>query len=39
MENKQCVASIFNRNIYTKSSKTLIRLTDIIGVENLKNIE
>ncbi len=37
MENKQCVASIFNRNIYTKSSKTLIRLTDIIGAETLKS--
>ncbi len=36
MVNKQCVASIFNRNIYTKSSKTLIRLTDIIGAETLK---
>lgn len=37
MENKQCVASIFNRNIYTKSSKTLIRLTDVIGSETLKS--
>lgn len=37
MENKQCVASVFNRNIYTKSSKTLIRLTDVIGAETLKS--
>lgn len=35
MYNKQCIASIFNRNIYTKSSKTLIRLTDVIGSETL----
>lgn len=30
MKDKVCVACIFNRNIYTKSSKTLIKLTDVI---------
>lgn len=38
MVDKQCVASVFNRNIYTKSSKTLIRLTDVIGAETLKSL-
>lgn len=34
---KLCTACIFNRNIYTKSSKTLIKLTDIILNTELEN--
>lgn len=37
MIDKICTACIFNRNIYTKSSKTLIRLTDVIYHKNITN--
>lgn len=36
MQNKICVACIFNRNIYTKSSKTLIKLTDVITYKDIE---